>query len=263
MKWRATYFFIAALGLLIIVNAVALAGVAWNRYGSPESQLQLSERELRKEYSRDENSAIRLRLEYNWPEEKNNPYPGSITALKMAELSFKVPDKTTTNVEQAAAGYKERKKFNSQFKRKGYLVLELDGPLYQQALQLARERSAIDLAYQQDHASRLFVADSGADVAMLRARYPNRQRYAIVPAVFRPNWDDDFSGSAHIANTEIQLPLRWHALFNRPRRFTPEEEHTDVSDDVNQNSGAFTFELAFGARLEPWIANLQAQPPVP
>ena len=55
----------------MLVNAIALVGVVWNRSEPADSRLQLSERELSDSYSywrwRNENNGIALRLDYRWP----------------------------------------------------------------------------------------------------------------------------------------------------------------------------------------------------
>ena len=62
---KPTRLLLAAAGLIVISNALSLAGVAWNRSGTPDSQLRLSERELPfawREFGPQENSNLALRL---------------------------------------------------------------------------------------------------------------------------------------------------------------------------------------------------------
>ena len=44
MNWSRMHTTIAGVGLIVVVNAVALLGAAYNRSGEPESVLRLSER---------------------------------------------------------------------------------------------------------------------------------------------------------------------------------------------------------------------------
>ena len=282
MNWTHRHNLLAGLGLILLVNAIALAGVAWNRSDPADSRLQLSERELGDsyEYWRKENSGVALRLDYRWPVTRANDYSdrGSnrLSPAKMAELGFSVP----TELNEASM-----RRYRRQLDRDGLLVLEFNGPLYQQQLQRAQEqltKSSADLAAlptnkdllethqearedlqrEQNQASRLFVIDAGADQASLRAKYPDRQRYAIVRGKFSAwSWHDDdhwqLGGSAQIPVADnINLPQRWHQLFNQlPVR-------KEVAGFAHAGGDPlFNAELAFGQRLEPWVVQLQAGQP--
>ena len=203
MKGTQGYFLVAGLGLIALVNAIVLLGVAWNRQEPAESRLQLSERELLSHYgyARKENSGIGLRLDYRWPsaEDDEGFYP-SISLEKMLELGFQQP---------AGPDDDSLRRYSRQQQREALLVLELDGPAYQREVQLARDRyteaqrlqrldpgnraladearqAASSLDSQQQRISRLMVVDLGLDRQTLRARYPDRQRYAIVRGHVRP-----------------------------------------------------------------------------
>lgn len=282
MNWTRSHNFAAGLGLILLVNAIALAGVAWNRSEPADSRLQLSERELGNsyEYASKENSGIALRLDYRWPGARFNDYSdrdsNPLTPAKMRELGFDLP--TQLNDEST-------RRYRRQLDRDGLLVLEFNGPLYQQQLQRAQQRltkSSADLAAlpnnknllkthkdaredlqrEQTSASRLFIIDAGADQASLRAKYPDRQRYAIVRGKISAwAWRDDDSwqlgGSAQIPVAEnINLPQRWHALFaSLPLR-------KEVADFPHSGGDKlFNAELVFGQRLEPWVVQLQAGQP--
>ncbi|MBX9756528.1 MAG: DUF4824 family protein [Pseudomonadaceae bacterium] len=282
MNWTHRHNLLAGLGLILLVNAIALAGVAWNRSEPTDSRLQLSERELGDsyEYWRKENSGVALRLDYRWPDSQSNDYSdrGSnrLSPAKMAELGFSVP--TELNEESM-------RRYRRQLDRDGLLVLEFNGPLYQQQLQRAQEqltKSSADLAalpsnkdlqgtYQdarealqreQTSASRLFIIDAGTDQASLRAKYPDRQQYAIVRGQISAwSWRDDdhwqLGGSAQLpVAASINLPKRWHQLFDSlPVRKGDAEFPHSGGDKL------FNAELAFGQRLEPWVVQLQAGQP--
>jgi hypothetical protein len=283
MNWTNRHTLIAGLGLIVLVNAIALAGVAWNRSEPVDSRLQLSERELANsyEYWRKENSGIGLRLDYRWPNEREHDYSGygssnQLTPAKMAELGFNVP--TQLNDDSV-------RRYRRQLDRDGLLVLEFNGPLYQQQLQRAQQRmlkSAEDLAAlpdnknlieehenareylqrEQIHASRLFIIDVGLDLAALRALYPDRQRYAIVRGKISTwAWRDDdrwqLGGSAQLpVAANINLPQRWHQLFDKLPRRKEVADFPHLGDEK-----LFNAEVAFGQRLEPWVVQLQAGTP--
>jgi hypothetical protein len=277
MNWNHSHNFAAGLGLIVLVNAIALAGAAWNRSEPVDSRLQLSERELGESYANGhkENSGIALRLDYRWPNvqatDDHDRSSKQLTTSMMAELGFKVP--TELNEESV-------RRYRRQLDRDGLLVLEFDGPQYQRQLQHAQdELSKISadllvlptnkdlretqqiardaLQYEQTRASRLFVVDAGSDQAALRAKYPDRQRYAIVRGkVSAWSWHDDgnwqLGGSAQILVADnINLPQRWHQLFgNLPLRKALADSQYAGGDKL------FNAELVFGQRLEPWISQL-------
>ena len=175
---RARYL-IAGLLLIGLVNAIVLAGVAWNRQEPEESRLQLSERELVATYAywRKDNSSLALRLDYRWPSQAaDGHYDLSISAEKMAELGFHVP--TELN-EQTVRRYRR------QLDRDALLVLELDGPAYQRevALQVAAHAEAL----------------------RLQKSVPYSQR-----------WTWQLGGSADTPGVQsLNLPQRWHAALGK------------------------------------------------
>lgn len=286
-------YLIAGLALIGLVNAIVLAAVAWNRQEPEESRLQLSERELASTYAywRKDNSSLALRLDYRWPSRADDePYYLSISAEKMAELGFHVP--TELN-EQAVRRYRR------QLDRDALLVLELDGPAYQRevALQVAAHAEALRLQksvpdskelreaarhaanalnYEQHRASRLLVVDVGLDQQALRARYPDRARYAIVRSSIevqassvaskwpgegedlRPHsqrWTWQLGGSADTPGIQsLNLPQRWHATFDSLPQLG---EQPGV--DYPGHHKLFSAEVAFGRRLEPWFVDLSAR----
>ena len=279
MNWSNRHSLFAGLGLIVLVNAIALAGVIWNRSEPADNRLPVSERELSHSYPywRQDNSGIALHLIHRWPNSKPNDYSydslRQLSPEQMGALGFKVPKEL--NDESV-------RRYRRQLDRDGLLVLEFNGPLYQQQLQMAAEqleKSRADLAAvpdnkqlieshklaretlqrEQTSASRLFVIDAGSDLASLRARYPDRQRYAIVQGRFDAwAWHDDgrwqIGGSAQVPVSEsINLPHRWHAVFAKlPRRpDTPGFPHSGGDRLLNA-------ELAFGQRLEPWVVEFSA-----
>ena len=276
MNWTNRHNLVAGLGLILLVNAIALAGVAWNRSEPADSRLQLSERELDEGYQSKENSGIALSLDYRWPNERDHGYSNRLSAAKMQELGFTLP--TELNDESV-------RRYRRQLDRDGLLVLEFNGPLYQQQVQQAQQRltessaeldaqpsnedlqeshqgAREELQREQTRASRLFIIDAGTDLVSLRAQYPDRQRYAIVRGqISAEDWQHNDSwqvgGSAQIpVAASINLPQRWHQLFDSlPRRKDAEESAYSVNDKL------FNAELVFGQRLEPWVVQLQAGQP--
>ena len=65
MAWQRKHTFIAGMLLILLTNAVALLGVAYNRSGTPESRLTLSQRELQLPYgAMTEDSGLTLQIRW-------------------------------------------------------------------------------------------------------------------------------------------------------------------------------------------------------
>lgn len=267
-KWSRTL--LAGSALILLTNAVALLGAAYNRSDDPESQLRLSQREIQhyRWSNIKDNSGITLTL--NWRvvrEELSQQHdygmgyssgkwgmPVWLNKAKMAELGFDVVKLTSTS--EYGRHYKES------LPREVLLVLELNDKAYQHELQRAREYAeqakvllagnpdkeefkrrvkSADENYtnEEQKSSRLFVIDAGIDLPKLRASYPDRSRYAIVhgliyPSIMRDKNETRIGGNIREVHAErINVPLNYRQVF----------------DSV----APYEVTIAFGKRLEPWI----------
>lgn len=265
MKWSHTL--IAGSAIILLTNAVALGGAAYNRSGEAESQLQLTQRELQYSTWRSgkDNSGITLSLNWRFEQAENNDFnfgmyssrwgmPAWLDKAKMIELGFDVEKLVDT------AEYGRRHKELQS--KEVLLVLELNDHAYQHQLQRTREyveeskklltaspgnegmqrkaKSAEEsYQYEQDKGSRLFVIDAGLDVQKLRATYPDRARYAIVHGLIHPTSmqiknETRIGGNiSELHADRINVPLTYRQVFNDP--------------------AAYAVTVAFGKRLEPWI----------
>ena len=262
---------VAGVGLIAIVNAIVLAGVAYNRAGEPESALRLSERELGlPQVSRGnaENSGLSLRLQWrvlpaDTPNTKYDPLgysfggtPQWLDGAKMLALGFE---------SLAASGpFDARGNIERELPRDVLLVLEMDGAAYQAALARAAKYSetvpdgAKRLQEERAERSRLFVVDAGLDNAVLRARYPDRKHYAIVHGQVRPAGKDRTALDRRagyisaVSAADLNVPLAWKDVFEEaaaPRPGSAEPvDHYEV-------------EVNFGRRLEPWMASALRKAP--
>lgn len=275
MNWTRTHALAAGVGLILLVNAVALGGVAWNRSGEPDSVLPLSQRELQRNSSwHNENSGLSLRLYWRTPTRDestrhNRGWLPAIDARKMEKLGFAMP----AQVDDDSAP-----RFGRQQSRDALLVLELDGPLYQREVQLTRKRLdearlAADAAPQNARLAderdfirreldseektdtRLLLKDVGLDLQALRAQYPDRRRYLIVHGRVRPisNYYQHvwtLGGTASSVGTDsINVPHLWRErlerVLSRPAR------------TADGSAQPYVAEVAFGRRLEPWIEGIR------
>ena len=97
--------------------------------------------------------------------------------------------------------------------------------------------------------SRLFVVDAGLDAAVLRAKYPDRSRFAIVGGQVSPSWmANDHGGMVTGVNVEsITVPLQFRSVFDEALK------HSERRYDSDTPLSPFAVSVAYGKRLEPWI----------
>lgn len=258
---------LAGLALILLSNAVALAGVWYNRQGEAQSRLLLSERELWRSHGgpRRENSGLSLRLDWRTPldPESDSRYSRqSLDEATLAQLGF-----------EAHTGSAHR--WRQPRERQALVVLELNGPAHQAELEAAKrelleaeqrlalspddselqaqaEQARKALEHERDHDSRLFAIDAGTDLHTLRQRYPDRSRYAIVDGTVRAwcSCGDDpehrLRGQIEALHVgELNVPATWRAQLaeRMPQRHEREQLPLQI-------------EVSFGRRLEPWITAL-------
>ena len=262
MNLRRHWALAAALAVVVATNAVVLAGAAYNRSGAPEATLQLSERELSlpRFQGRHENSGLALGLEWRVLDarpEVPGPFgpPSWLDERKMLELGFK-PYPPSQDV--------GRDRFQRQVSRDVLLVLELEGDAYRESMRRAEAEvarmqgntrefeqaaAAKRLARERMRGSRLFVVDAGLDAGALRAKYPDRSRYAIVSGRIAPSWSREHRGGmvSAVSVDSITVPLEYRPVFaealdRAAGRYDPDAPLTP-----------YLVSVAFGRRLEPWI----------
>lgn len=269
---------LAALLLVVVVNAVVLAGVAWNRSGEPDATLQLTERELPLLYrfSRSqENTGVAFRL--NLSDGSNSP--DWLDADKLRQLGFYVP--------QSGAGRDARDARSKRpLPRQAWVVLEFDGPAWQallaeQTQRLADARLAVEkgevtreqvkslekaLARMRQSGSRLVAVDAGTEPSTLRARYPDRSRYLITGAKVRA-WVEP-SLSAEDASDSLAVKSYLQLLVNRIH--VPLQQQKVLQSVLggelrNERSGdaqrppRYVVHLRYGRRYEPWVVDIASQ----
>jgi hypothetical protein len=274
----------AGIALIVVTNVVVLSGVASNRNGAPDSTLRLSQRELARPFysgMAKENSGLSLRILDRIASVR--PLPSPMSAERVADPYFYRGDREPDWLDDArlAAFGIDAKQLRARHgtprggaptAKEVLLVLEQDGPAYATALARARQRaaeeaataaanpdkeefarrakSAADLArYEEREGSRLFVVDAGLERDALRAKYPDRQRYAIVRGILRPmvaaagkplvSIDRLSIGDVNVPHAfRRQLASLFAADRGRPRE---------------QWQARFEATLAWGNRLEPWM----------
>lgn len=281
MRWSGRHTLAVAAALVLATNAVVLAGVAYNRSGTPDSELRLSERELRPQGSWAENTGLALDLV--WRVRRNLDETQSLVSViggpwtiadwldsaKLTGLGFDLPQPSAAGAERRYARIQPREVF---------LVLEFDGEAYKAALDAVRERARLRAAeasaqpankklkaqadslkkrldFEEHAASRLFVVDAGLNRKALRARYPDRTRFAIVygrvcPRLRPRGSQMEVAGYVQaLSNDSVNVPLPMRQVFEGARA------SASYGPARREKGLAFTATVAFGKRLEPWLVN--------
>jgi hypothetical protein len=280
MNWSRKHTLAAGAGLILAVNVVALSGVAYNRSGEPDSLLRLTERELHKPYDgwgfARENSGLALKIQWrirtrDAAEGEPRGYleyygePAWLDKAKLAELGVDVSQPLDTP--------RGKRHYGKLTAVEAFLVLEQDGETYRATLEAARswaarqkaeaasragdktaqsraETAARQLETEERVASRLFVIDAGRDEQALRAKYPDRARYAVVRGRIEPTLvgrDKSLRLAGRIeglSNEQVNVPVHLRAVFEGLSA-------TDPYDTAFK--GRFEAAVAHGQRLEPWL----------
>lgn len=262
------------VAIILAVNAIALGGVAYNRSGTPDSVLQLSQRELHEaaRWQREKDSSgITLTIQWRVPvritDDVNkgwqqiaygvyNREPDWLNADKLAALGFdtRPPKRSADDIEN----------YHREPRHEVFLVLELDGVAYRKSLAQMRRLTAMATATdeikqakdalleEEQRSSRLFAIDADVDAEALRTKYPDRTRYAIVRGTIRPQWSRG-RPEATLSATIEQLSVEG---INVPRGLQPVFQNAAgevvyPSDDAKR--ARFEAMVAFGRRQEPWM----------
>jgi hypothetical protein len=280
------------LAVILVANAFALGGVALNRMGEPESQLVLSQRELRLlgDHAGSENSGVSMEL--NWclgdsaiaydttAEEVmysgrcSTRTPRWLNAERLREIGF------DTSI--GARDPRAERYYTNNLSRPALVVLELGSVWHEREVQNARaflatreaalakapDSSALKLevsrlrrrvSWIDRGKTRLYLVDVGASVERLRAKYPDRSRFVILPATIRARLERSPSGNDSVwvggeINTvigaEVNVPAKDQSLV---RDAVSAYRYEDGLPAVEKN---IAVTMAFGRRLEPWIRSV-------
>jgi hypothetical protein len=263
MAWTRKHALIAGIALIGLTNAVALLGVAYNRNGTPESVLEFSQRELDLPYSYTWREDSGMALQIRWRVQNSDDYgpPAWLNEAKLRELGFDLPPVETD--------YTYPRRWREQ-EKPAFIVLEMNGPAYQQGLEqartkVAREKAALETAPQsqeqkhklqyaeealkrEEHEqSRLIAVDAGRSAEPLRVKYADNTRYLILPGSVQPSYysrDGKLQWSGYIHNlscTSVHVPLPFK------QQLPP----------VSYTQGELTAKVAFGRRFEPWLESMR------
>jgi hypothetical protein len=286
-----------AIGLLVLVNAIVLAGIAYNRSGEPAATITLTERELPLisyyRYDDRENTGLSLRLDWS----NGKPWPVAILQGKSAE------DLETVWFDKAkleSIGFdcslpvndpKAENHYQRMLPRKTFVVLEYEGPAWEAWIEKARkdlaeeEMKAQTGATTQVHLegarsyfnreslthSRLFAIDAANDVRALRLKYNKSGRYLILPATVRLDYDlpytDDYKKKgpprllgqiAEILNSIIYIPKNHRPILEKLLRDSRKNTNDGYeSYGERKRAPAYEVKLNIGKRAGPWVVSIR------
>ncbi len=275
------YGFYAGLFLLIAVNALVLAGVRYNRSGTPDATVELTERELTLGRIDKENSGMSLYL--NWCQYDSQELKW-FDRDKLASVGFDC----STPVDAADA----EMRYGKALPRKTFVVLEFEGNSWER-WQARRRKKLEDMeakiaggevkrkdlveakkrfAWEFLAASRLFPVDAGNDPKRLRAKYPDRRRFIITPARVRLFYQSavrekgklvqpaGLSGTIEEVLTDtVQVPRDKQDLL-RPLELKESYWQPGANAYVTNDKPIpprFKVVLSYGRRYEPWVVTVR------
>jgi hypothetical protein len=262
---------------VLAVNVFVLAGVAYNRSGTPTARMVLTARELplawgNGEYGESgENTGVSLRLDWN---NRSDTEKSILSREELESVGFRFPPAGETWDMQ------HRKSF---LDRKAYAVFEYNGEAWAALLKARQASLAKSLAdakndaqrqrsqQSYDHfektASRLVLVGIGLDPAALRGRYPDGGKYLIAKVKvaaylfipdrqYRPQDYEIHGRLAALLPDALYVPRQFHALIEKPGakvvswRWKYDVDASEVPP--------YQVTLAYGQRYEPWVEEVAA-----
>jgi hypothetical protein len=240
---------IAAAGVVLLSNALALIHAARNRSGEVDAEIILTERELTY-YPDADDSGVALGL--RWIDPGALPYSAAarppdleakpwLDRTKLEELGF---DCHVDPADKNAYSF-----YNKQSARAVFVAMEYDGAAWERWVELneriaeAEHRTDFD----RSQGSKLAMIDAASDAAALRSRHPERNRVLIAPAVIRITVRGPLrrGQTGHLNGYVQEVP----ALIHVPRPF---------SDGFRSAGRAqYRVHLRYGQLLEPWVTGVE------
>ncbi len=240
----------ASLALVLVANAVFLAGAAWNR-DAFDARVELTERELAQSWRSSGDTEMTLRFVWRDPDEDVYDATPWLDSEGLRSLGFDVSQPLDS----------PKAMYDRLLPRDAFVVLEMEGPAWRRWVEArkrdvevrgAEEREDLrkGLQYRLDEdlqkGSRLVAVAAGRDARELRLRFPDRGRYLILPAeISLSTWLPSGShfvlhGTAKLRNDHIAVPLSLRSRFEL---------------------GHYRVTVATGRRFEPWLESFEPRTP--
>jgi len=267
---------LAAIGLLVVSNGFVLAHVAMNRSGEPDSEMELTARELQYYGSRGDDSSVTLMLRWTNTAPEYPPGPPADSAgwfdqKKLEELGF--------DLSVPAGSPKAQRFYDNQRSREAYVALELEGPAWESWLKDREPRLQTEVSYgpqvsleeriqiERETTPRLISMDVSLDPASLRRKYPDRKRVKILPAVLRAKVSPESRASAtspmrpaYLRGAITRLAIESINVPEPLSRRLDGQSYTPYTYDGKQikiNQPSYSVLLRVGAKYEPWVVDVK------
>lgn len=258
---------IVPLLVILLVNAWVLARVAYNRVGEPVQQLALTERELALPYrwkNNSENSGISLSL--RWQALSDDVLKHRFSrSLAVTETTY-----YSLGFKRGEACPPSPRRGGQALPVKAWVMLEYDGPHYQQYLHKWQEYiKSLELTEEPDsqrlenarsnwrkvreEESRLFVVAVATSPELLVEMQQAGRHYWLSPAIVAQT-DDCMTPQVRVVkllsgNIAIPLQHRKHLEHLRPRHYSDEPQPP-----------RYAVKLAAGSLYEPWVSAVKTCP---
>lgn len=280
-----------SMGLVLLTNAIVLAGVAYNRSGETHAVMTLTERELPLAYDafrNDENTGLSLRINWQRPNRRGQPWNSPARAgpewFDRAKLEAVGYDCSVPLTDASADLY-----YDKMVSHEAYMVLAYGGEAWrawleewerdivvrtEQVANGKRPKQDLDRlkeAYEdiQKAGSRLIAVDIGKDPLRLRQQYPDSGQFLIVRVQVRldvvragatgpsPSQIPYLRGEVtHLLVDEIHVPFEQRGMLTevaskRAMRTSRSPLHGGVE------APRYEVTLHYGNRYEPWIDTIR------
>jgi len=267
---------LGAFGLLIVSNTYVLAHVAMNRSGEPDSEMQLTARELQYYGGRSDESGVALMLRWTntapeYPTGLPLEAPVWFDQKKLEELGF--------DLSVPAGSPKAEHFYQDPRSRKAFVALEFDGPAWEAWLKdrephLEKETSYGPQVTLQDRLEierqttpRLVTIDVAQDPAELRRKYPDRKRVMILQGLVRAKREPEQrpSAGAPLRAAYLRGAITRLAIesINVPQPLSRRLEGQSYSpwtydgNRVKIQQSPYSVLLRVGSKYEPWVTDVK------
>ena len=243
-----------AAAIVCLTNLAALGLGAVNRSGAVDAPITLTEREVAFYNYDPDSTATELRLVWTSPDDTGFP------CEKIRPLGFTCPDRPVSSDDRVFR----------QPQRIGYVVLEYDGPAWEQFRK--RSEAAAEIRARDPSAasnydsslntrSHLVPVDIGLNGEDLRRTYPDASRYLITAARIAARVSA-FRDPPHVSTLAGFVMELMPSTINAPLPFS-----TIIRRAAESHSGEppaswtprYGVTLRYGRFREPWIVDVKAQ----